>query len=597
MASTVARIRELSRDDPRTLVIRTAAVLAVLAALIFTWQAVTAVRALNAARTSAVGLTNAIAAGNVQRAQAELRDFDDATTRAHHRTDGPLWWLGARVPILGRNLDAVSTIAAQSDVIADEALPAIVRVADQVQADTFRPRNGRVDLEAVAKLLPVLANTDRVMARADDEISGIRPDRLLGPLRVPAAAFAEQTHGAATAAAAAHDAGRLLPTMLAAKGPTRHYLLMILNNAEVRSIGGMPGSFAVLEARRGKVEMREQGSNAALERELRVSIKPELKAGFSRNAGYDLRDVAIIPDFPRVSSIASRLAASYWDTEFDGVIAVDPIALGYVLSAVGDLDIGDGLAINQTNAAQTLLNGIYLKYPDLATQGKFQDAAFENAARRIFDVLTGGQGNSVQALRALVRGVQENRILLWSAHRSEQERIHSTGISGSMTDRRQPDRPQVGLFLNDMSQAKLDFYLRSETRVEATKCYDGDTQDLVMTTTLSSDVKQGAPLPTSIVGLGIRIPIGVIGLSVRVMAPPGGEIRSIEVDGKPAAIGRNAYQGRQMGRITQRLQPGENTVIITKFRSARGTPGDPILRATPSAHPDDANRVGPSACI
>jgi hypothetical protein len=51
-----------------------------------------------------------------------------------------------------------------------------------------------------------------------------------------------------------------------------------------------------------------------------------------------------------------------------------------------------------------------------------------------------------------------------------------------------------------------------------------------------------------------------------------------------------------MGRITQRLQPGENTVIITKFRSGSGTPGDPLLRATPSAHPADANRVGPSAC-
>jgi hypothetical protein len=101
VASAVARIRELSRDDPRTFVIRTAAVLAVLAALIFTWQAVTAVRALDDARSSAVGLTNAIAAGDVQRAQAELGDFDEATTRARHRTDGPLWWLGARVPILG----------------------------------------------------------------------------------------------------------------------------------------------------------------------------------------------------------------------------------------------------------------------------------------------------------------------------------------------------------------------------------------------------------------------------------------------------------------------------------------------------------------
>jgi hypothetical protein len=596
VASWVARLRDLSRDNPRGFALRVVAAVAGLGLTVFGWQAVTAVLALNDAKAAALKLTNAIAAGDAPRAETELKTFDDATTRAHHRTDGPLWWAGSRVPILGRNIDAVSTIAAQSDAIADDAMPGIVAVADRVQADTFRPRNGRVDLEAVEDLLPVLATTDRVMARADKEIGRIQTDRLMGVLQVPVAEFAEQTKGAATAAAAAHDAGRLLPTMLAGTGPTRHYLLMILNNAEVRSIGGMPGSFAVLEARRGKVEMREQSSNAGLERDLRLSIKPELRAGFSRNAGYDLRDTAIIPDFPRVAELSARLAESYWDTEFDGVAAVDPVALGYVLSAVGALDIGDGITINQANAAQTLLNGIYLKYPILETQGKFQDAAFEQAARLIFDSLTAGRGNSVQALRSLVRGVQEDRILLWSAHESEQKRIQATGISGSLTDRSQPQRPQVGLFLNDMSQAKLDYYLHSETRLEATKCYDGDVQDLVMTTTLTSNVPQGSPLPTSIVGYGKRIPIGIAGLSVRVFAPPGGEIRSIKVDGKPAAIGRVTYMGRQLARLTHQLQPGANVVIVTEFRSGRDMPGDPMLKATPSVYTDDRNIVGRSAC-
>ena len=596
MGRWVARLRDLSRDDPRAFAIRAAAALAVLALLVFSWQALTAVRALNDARASVDSLANAIATGNVPRAKAELQDFDDATSRAHHRTDGPLWWLGAHVPIVGRNLDAVSTIAEQADAIADEALPGIVRVADQVKADTFRPRNGRVDLDAVAKVLPVLNTTDRVMAKADREVSQIRVDRLFGLLQVPAGEFAQKTHEAATAAAAAADAGDLLPTMLSRTGPTRRYLLMVLNNSEVRSIGGMPGSFALIEARRGKVQMREQASNAEFDRDLQVNVKPETRAGFTKNVGYDLRDVAIIPDFPRVAFIASRLAGSYWDTKFDGVVAIDPIALGYVLGAVGQLDIGDGMVINQSNAAQTLLNGIYLRYPLLPQQAEAQDDAFERAARRSFDALTGGRGNSVQALRAMVQGVQEHRILMWSAHKSEQARIESTGISGSMTDRRQPHRPQVGMHLTDTSQAKLDYYLRSETRVEATKCYAGGVQDLVMTTTLGSEVLQSTPLPVSIVGFGQRVPIGNIGLSVRIMAPPRGTIRSIEIDGEPAAVGANSYRGRQLSRFTRILGPGESTVIVSKFRSGRGMAGDPLLKATPSARADDQNSVGPSAC-
>lgn len=593
--SWVASLRDLSREDPRALLIRSAAVIVVLAMLLFGWQAVTAVRALNDAKGMAGGLADAVSSGDVPRARALLRDFDKATTRAHHRTDGLLWWLGARVPVLGRNVDAVSTIAAQTDAIADDALPGIVEVADEVRADTFRPKGGRVDLKAVAKALPVLAATDRVLADADEEVSRIRPERLLAPLQAPASEFTQRTHEAATAAAAAHDAGRLLPTMLGGTGPARRYLLMVLNNAEVRSLGGMPGSFAILEARRGKVRMLEQG-NAQIRRLAKLNVKPEVRAGFSRNVGKDLRDVAIIPDFPRAAFLASRMAGAHWETKFDGVVAIDPVALGYILGAVGQVDIGDGMVINQANAAQTLLNGIYMRYPVLPDQAEAQDAAFERAARRTFNALTGGRGDSVGAVRALVRGVREDRIMLWSAHASERARIQSTGISGAMTDRGQLDRPQVGVYLTDTSQAKLDWYLRPETRVEATRCYSGDVQDLVLTTTLRSEVQQSTPLPVSIVGFGKRVPIGIIGLSVRIVAPPGGEIRSIEIDGKPAPVGAELYKGRRIARFTNLLSPGESTVIVSKVRSGRSMPGAPLLKATPSAHSDDENVLGPSAC-
>lgn len=596
MVPWVGRLRDLSRDDPRTFAVRCAGVLAAVALLAFVWQGLTAVRALSEAEETVGSLADAVSSGNIERAKSELRKFDDATTRAHHRTDGPLWWLAARVPGLGDNFAAVSTIAEQTDAIADEALPGVVAVADQVRAETFRPKSGRVDLNAVATVRPVLASTDRVLTKADREVSEIRPEELIPPLQGPVGEFATRTHAAATAAAAAHEAARLLPTMLAGDGPTRRYLLMVMNNAEVRSIGGMPGSFAVLEARRGKIAMTEQASNTKIRRLVRLNVKPEVRAGFDRNVGYDLRDVAIIPDFPRVAALAARLAGAHWETDFDGVVAIDPVALGYVLGAVGQIDIGAGMSINQTNAAAILLNGIYLRYPRLPEDNEAQDDAFERSARRSFNALTGGRGDSVQALRALVRGVQENRILLWSAHRSEQARIKPIRISGSMTDERQGHRPQVGVYLTDTSQAKLDYYLHSETRVDARKCYAGDVQDVRVTTTLTSAVPQGSSLPPSVVGRGSRVPAGTIGLSVRIMAPPGGRIRAIEVDGRQAPVGGVLYRGRHLSQFPQVLGPGQTTVIVSEIRSGRSMPGDPLLKATPSAHPGDKNVVGPSAC-
>jgi hypothetical protein len=581
------------------MVVRCALVLVALALLLFLWQGLTAARALVDARATAERLSQAITAGNVQRARSDLRVFDEQVTRAHHRTDGPIWWLAAHVPLVGPNVAAVRTVAAQSDAIADEALPRIVAVSDQVRLETFRPKNGRVNLAAVAKALPVLATTDRVFARADREVAALRPAQVIGPLQQPVTAFQQQMHSAATGVAAAHDAGRLLPTMLGGNGRTRRYLLLVMNNAEVRSLGGMPGSFAILEARRGKIRMTEQASNTDLSPTTvkllaqRPRVKPELRGGFDKSVGADIRETMIIPDFPRAAGLASHIAGTYWDTRFDGVIGIDPVTLGYVLGAVGQVPIGGDMVINQANAVPTLLNGIYLRYTD---DPKAQDDAFKHAARRTFDALTGGRGNSVLAIRALVRGVQERRILLWSKHPAEQARIQSTGIAGSMTDRRELARPQLGLFLTDTTQGKMDYYLRSTTQVTATNCYADGVQDIRMSTTLSSEAPQSGPvLPDSVTGTGKTVGKGNIGLSVRVMAPPKGEIRAIRVDGHPSPVGATFYGGRQLKRIIRVLQPGESTVIVTRFRSGPGAAGDPLLRATPGVLPND-DIVGPTAC-
>src|SRR5689334_11762099 len=111
------------------MVVRCVLALVALALLVFSWQGLTAARALKDAQVTAGGLADAISSGDVPHARAELVAFDDATSRAHRRTDGPLWWLAARIPVAGRNAAAISTIARQSDAIADEALPRIVDVA------------------------------------------------------------------------------------------------------------------------------------------------------------------------------------------------------------------------------------------------------------------------------------------------------------------------------------------------------------------------------------------------------------------------------------------------------------------------------------
>lgn len=567
----------------------------VVVVVIFLWQALTAAMALNEAKGISDSLEHAIAEGDVQSARALLVEFDDATSRAHGRTDGPVWWIGAKVPILGRNIHALSTVAAEADAIADEALPKIVAVADQVRLETFRPKNGRVNLRAVARTMPALAATDRVMAHADREIGAIRADGLVGLLQAPFAALQDQTHQAAVAVSTAYQAGRLLPTMLGAGGKDRKYLLMILNNAEIRSLVGMPGSFAVLEAKNGKISMGRQGGaeDVGGPDSPILNVSAEVAGGFNSRVGADIRDTTIVPDFPRAAALAASLGDKQWDEHFDGVVVVDPVALSYVLSAVGAIDIGNGLSINAYNAAATLLNGIYLRYPD---DSSAQNDAFEAAARRTFVALTSGRGNSVLAIQSLVRGVQERRIMLWSRHPAEQKRIDSGGIAGKMTDERQLRRPQIGVYMTDAGAAKMSYYLRMGTRVRANACYLGGIQDLTVTTTVRSDAPQtGRTLPVSITGPGWLVRRGGMRFNVRIVAPPGARIYSIAVDGRAVTPVAPKYHGRPIASVTRLLFPAESSVIVTKIRTGENTTGDPLLRTTPGVLAND-DAAGSSAC-
>jgi hypothetical protein len=573
--------------------VRIALVIAVLALLFFGWQSWRVASGLSEARELVNPLKDSIVEGDVRVARQRLARLDEATTRAHHASDGPLWWLGSKIPLVGRNVDAVSTVAREVDAITDDALPQIVDVADQVQLETFRPRNGRVDLKAVARAVPVLERTDRVFAHADAEVGAIKADRLIGPLEQPIRDLQERTHSAAVGASSAADVGSLMPGMLGADGSTRRYLMLVLNNAETRSLAGMPGSVAVITATEGKLEMGRQGGilDVGLFDDPVLPMKSELRAGIPSTAGADIRDTTIIPDYPRAAEIAAAIVGEKWDEKFDGVVAVDPVALGYALGGLGPVNIGDGLTINQANAAQTLLHQIYVKYPNEPTK---QDDAFELAARRSFDSLTEGRGNSVATIRGLVRGVQERRILLWSKDQSEQRRIRTGGIAGALSDDR--TTPEVGMFVNDAGSWKMTYFLHTNTKLESRQCLDGDVQRLRLTATLQSNAPQSSRrMSLSVAGDGRWVRPGDMRIHPMIVGPLDGRITSMRVDGKPAPVGGNSYLGRPLARTVRVLPPGETSVIVVDMVTPRGATGQPVLRTTPGAGPIEAS-VTPGAC-
>lgn len=581
------------RDDPRQFALALAAVVAVLATLLFIWESYRAFGALGDAEERAEILQENIVNGDVDAARRSLELLDESASRAHGNTDGPRWWLAAQVPILGRNVDAVRIVAREIDQISDDVLPGVVDVADKVRLETFRPKDGRINLEEVAAAAPVLVTANEVLSEGNREVADFDVDGLIGPLRGPMRSFQDRFASTAVAASAANDAAKLMPTMLGADGTKRTYLLLILNNAEVRSLVGMPGSVAVLTAEDGTLEMGEQGGISDVKplKKAAAKLTEDERIVFQSSIATDMRDTAIHPDFPRVAELAAAVVGKRWKDEYDGVVAIDPVAMGYMLGGLGPVNVGDDLTINSTNAVSTLLNRVYVRYP---TDPIKQDDVFETAARRIFDATVEGTGDSVSVIRALVRGVSERRVMLWSRDDAEQKRIRRSGVANTLDSG--SGRPQIGVFVNDNGATKMEYYLRMGTRLRSEECLDGGTQRLRVTTTLTSDAPPNvARLSLSIVGLNRFVSQGNMKLGVMIFGPRGGDILSMTVDGQRAPVGAAELGQRPVAKVARELPPGQSSVIVTEMETPSASPGDPELRTTPGVVPND-DSAAPSSC-
>ena len=111
----------------------------------------------------------------------------------------------------------------------------------------------------------------------------------------------------------ADTAVQVLPDMVGADGE-RDYLLLFQNNAEIRATGGMPGSWALIHAEDGRLEMAEQGtaSDFPTAEEPVVPLTSAEVAVYGEEYGLFFQDPGFAPDFPR----GAEMWKAHWERKF-----------------------------------------------------------------------------------------------------------------------------------------------------------------------------------------------------------------------------------------------------------------------------------------
>jgi len=562
----------------------------------FAWQALTASRALLDARSSGELVQQRIRAGDFDGAHRALADLRNHTHRAAGATDGMLWDLGRHIPYVGRNIGAVQTVADVLDTATRENAPTALELSKAVDEGRFRPKDQRIDLIEVAHLAPSVRRAADSIDRAANRLAGTRADRLLFPFNDLVGDLQTQVDRARSAAEASAHAFELVPGMLGDQQP-RTYLLMIQNPAELRATGGLPGSLALLHADKGKVTMGWQGSASDINGFTApvVKLPRDTENQYGPTPAIDLRDTNFTPDFPEAARIAKAMVEQREKVKLDGVISVDPVALAQIMAGTGPVTVKDGakngVVLGAGNVVPVLLNQTYQV---LGTQDA-QNDFFESAARKIFDAVMAGQGNQQLAIRGLATGASQHRIQVWSAHPDEQAVLEGTAVSGALVTR--SSTPQVGMYLNDSTAGKMDYYLQYRSTAAAVDCRQGDAQDIRATIALTSTMPaEFQRLSTWILGTGQFAAQGSIAFNLRVYAPYGGEITGMSVDGQTHSVTADKHRGRQVALLPMTLSPGQKSTVTADIRTAKGQSGDGVLSFTPGMVPAANGVPITSAC-
>ena len=576
----------------RRLLLRLGAALLLVVAVVFTYQAVRTVFALREAKNEAIQLKGEVRRHDVAAVKHTLRTIESASATARRHSDNPLWDGLGRFPLLGDDVEAVQVMARALNEASSKSYEPVVTLLDQTRGTMLRDADGRVDIAAVADLEDPLRRLASALGVAADDVDQLDPDHLLGPLRDVTHAVQDQLDSSLAAAEGGVTVARLVPPMLGGDEP-RRYLMVVQNNAEIRSTGGLPGSLVVLDAVDGKLSLGTQRAvdDFAVLTDPVLPLTSEERALYGDNLGENIRDMNLTPDFPRAASLISALQKRSFGTDIDGIVSVDPVALAAVLRATGPVEIGDE-RFTAGNVVRKLVNEVYQRFE---TRDE-QDAYFDRAARGVFDSLVTRDVEPVKVLRQLGRSAGQRRFLVWSAHPEEQRQLAGTMASGELP-RDTGDEPHVGLYLNDGTAAKIEYYLDYVASVRSARCTAKGAQTLQVGMVLDSSVpRRGYQLSRFIRGTGEYAPWCFMRLNLRLYAPTGGKITQLTANGRPVRLETTEHNGRQVAVVTMLVRSHQEVRLSAELRTRDGQRGDPVLDWTPGVRTKKSTVTATSSC-
>ena len=548
------------------------------------FQALSAKSSLEKARGSAQQVKDALIKGNTGDATKQAENAVSYAQSARSATRSGIWNVAAGVPLIGGPFKSGQQIADVVSGLASDLLQPAAKAGIGLSPSKLY-ENGRVNVQLLREQEPELVKLSDSATRLDEQAAAIRSAGFVAPLNTARAQLQNQTSEIASLLNNTSLAARIGPSMMGADGP-RTYLMAFQTNAEARGTGGLLGGFGILRFDNGKPSVDTLAANSA---DFGLySAKADIDLGAEFNDLYrqsrtltDVRNSNQSPHFPWAAQIWKSMWEDETGSRVDGVIALDPFTLSYILGAVGPVTLADGQAINQDNVVEITLSEAYAKFP---TDNEARKRYLQAIGLAVVKKMTTQIQSPGKLLDALGRAAAERRIMVWSSVPEEQKVLEESPLGHTVPD---VSTPFAQVVINNFGGNKMDYYLKRDIEYAADGC-DGQMRNSTVTVRLTNTVTDVGSLPKYVTGLPglpsdlpINVPPGSMVSSVRVLATKGAELVNLTSNGERVVPNRESVErGHPSFEIFVVIPPGQSGELVFQL-SEPVVPGEATVPVQP----------------
>jgi hypothetical protein len=288
---------------------------------------------------------------------------------------GPL----AKIPPLKRLVELSSTYVSASVELL-EGYNEILTIFTELQVEggeealllnLAQSGNKKVILELISTNEEKLVQAELKIATAKSELATISVSQLSGLFGKQLIIVNGLLNEVTEKSSAILPLIRHLPE-IAGLNEEKTYLLLFMNNMELRPTGGFIGSYGLLKVKDGVIVSLETDDIYNLDKhsigKLKIDPPWPMMTYFNQKELF-LRDANWSPDWPTSAKTidwfwqAERINAGLPPTEVDAIIALTPDFIANILEITGDIEV-DGITFNHKNFALELEMAVEFDYVD-----------------------------------------------------------------------------------------------------------------------------------------------------------------------------------------------------------------------------------------